>query len=334
MKYTKFKTGILLSSVIFLLFLYKGCVMDSSENIKEDFVNVNNIDLYYKIIGKGEPVVVLHGGPGFDHHSVIQFNELADEFQVIFYDQRASGNSSGSIDPSSITINNFVEDLEGLRRQLKLGEINLIGFSWGATLAMYYGIKYPDNLRSLIITGTGGANKEYFNEYFLNLRSRSTENDRKALGQIEKLETFKEQEPEVVQKYWRLILKPFFKDTSLVNEVDLTFGKNTLRNQAGIGKLLMDDLGDFDIYDKLPVIKCPSLIIHGTYDPFPAEGAYKVHKQIQSSKLVILEDTGHFIFIDAHDRFFQLVRDFLKDHKSTETSIPGSYMERFKCLNN
>jgi len=328
------KSGILLSSKIFFLILFTGCVMDTSDNIKEGFVNVNNISLYYKITGKGEPVVVLHGGPGFDHNSVFQFSELADKFQVIFYDQRASGNSSGELDPASITINNFVEDLEGLRSQLKLGKINLIGFSWGATLAMYYSIKYPGNLKSLIIVGTGGANKEYFNEYFINLQSRSTENDRKALGEIEKLESFKKQETEIIQKYWRIIMKPFFMDTSMVNEVDLTFGKNTVKNQAGIGKFLMEDLGDFDIHNELSVINCPVLIIHGTYDPFPAEGAYKVHGQLKSSKLVIMEDAGHFIFIDAHDRFFNLVRNFLKDHNSIETSIPENYKEKFKDLYN
>jgi proline iminopeptidase len=334
MKYTKLKTDTFLNLKIFFLFLFTGCVMNTSENIKEGFVNVNNISLYYKIIGKGEPLVVLHGGPGFDHNSVIQLNELADEFQVIFYDQRGSGNSSGTIDSASITVKNFVEDLEGLRRQLSLGKINLFGFSWGATLAMYYGIKYPGNLKSLIIAGTGGASKEYFNEYFLNLQSRTTKDDKRALGEMEKLESFKRQETEIIQKYWRIIMKPFFMDTSMVNEVDLTFGKNTLKNQADIGKFLMDDLGDYNISNELSVINCPVLIIHGTYDPFPAEGAYKVHGQLISSKLVIMEDAGHFIFIDARDRFFDLVRNFLKDHKSIETSIPESYKEKFKDLKN
>ncbi len=328
------KSCILISIKIFFLFLFMGCVMKTSENIKEGFVNVDNISLYYKIVGKGEPVVILHGGPGFDHNSIIQFQELGDEFRVIFYDQRASGNSSGKADSASITVQNFVEDLEGLRRQLKLGKINLVGFSWGATLAMFYGIKYPENLKSLIIAGTGGASIEYFDEYFLNLRSRTTEDERRALREIEKLESFKNRETEIVQKYWRIIMIPFFNDKSLVDEVDLTFGKNTLKNQAVIGKFLMDNLGDYDIHNELSVINCPVLIIHGTYDPFPAEGAYKVHKRIQSSKLVIMEDAGHFIFIDAKERFFPLVRNFLKDNKSIETSIPGRYREKFKSLEN
>jgi proline iminopeptidase len=326
------KSGNLLSLTILYLILFEGCAMNRSENMKEGYVNVNNISLYYKSIGKGEPVVVLHGGPGFDHNSIIQFKELADEFQVILFDQRGSGNSSGTIDSASITVDNFVEDLEGLRSHLKLGKINLIGFSWGATLAMYYGIKYHDNLKSLIIAGTGGASKEYFNEYFHNLQSRTTKDDKRALGEIERMGSFKNQETNITQKYWRIIMKPFFKDTTMVNEVNLTFGKNTLKNLAGINKLLMDNLGDFDIYGELPVIRCSSLVIHGTYDPFPAEGAYKVHKQLQSSKLVIMENAGHFMFIDARGRFFELVRNFLKDHKSIEISIPENYKEKFKDL--
>jgi proline iminopeptidase len=322
----------LLSLTILYLILFEGCVMNRSDNMKEGYVNVNNINIYYKSIGMGDPVVVLHGGPGFDHNSIIQFKELADEFRIILYDQRGSGNSSGTIDSASITVDNFVEDLEGLRSHLKLGKINLIGFSWGATLAMYYGIKYPDNLKSFIIAGISGASKEYFNEYFQNLQSRTTKDDKKTLGEIERMESFKNRETGVVQKYWRIIMKPFFKDTSMVNEVNLTFGKNTLKNLAGINKLLMYNLGDFDIYGELPVIRCPSLVIHGTYDPFPAGGAYKVYKQLQSSKLVIMEDAGHFMFIDARDRFFDLVRNFLKDHKSIETSIPENYKEKFKDL--
>jgi pimeloyl-ACP methyl ester carboxylesterase len=120
----------------------------------------------------------------------------------------------------------------------------------------------------------------------------------------------------------------------LINEVDLTFGKNTIKNQADIGQLLMEDLGDFDIYNNLGVITYPVLIIHGTYDPFPCEGAYKVYKHINSSKLVIMENAGHFMFIDAKDRLFRLVRSFLKDNKSIETSIPDNLKEKFRKLNN
>jgi proline iminopeptidase len=316
--------GILLILNILLLFLITGCKMNTSQHIEDGYADVNGINLYYKIIGKGDPVVILHGGPGFDHNSIIQFKELADDYRVIFYDQRASGNSSGAADSASITVNNFVEDLEGLRRHLKLGKINVIGFSWGATLAMCYAIKYHDNIKSLVIVSTGGGSKDYFNEYFNTLKERTLEEDRKIMGEIEQSESFKNQETKIVQEYWRLIMKPFFKDKSLVNQVDMTFGKNTTKNQAAIGKFLMDDLGDYDIHNELEVIDCSTLIVYGTYDAFPCEGAYKVYKHIPSSKLVIFEDAGHFMYIDAHDRFFPLIRRFLKGDTSVETSIPDS----------
>jgi proline iminopeptidase len=307
---------------ILFLFLITGCKMEKMKHMEDGFADVNGIELYYKIFGRGAPVVILHGGPGFDHNSIIQLKELADDYRVIFYDQRASGNSSGDADSTSITVDNFVEDLEGLRRYLKLDKINIVGFSWGATLAMCYAIKYHENIKSLVIVSTGGASKDYFNDYFNTLKSRTTTEDREAMLEMEQSGSFRNNEEGAVQEYWRLILKPFFKDSSMVEKFDLTFGKNTAKNQAAIGKLLMDDMGDYDMHKDLEVIDCPTLILHGTYDAFPCETAYRVHKHIPSSRLVILEDAGHFMFIDAHDRFIPLIRRFLKDNKSVDNLIP------------
>ena len=114
-----------------------GCQTQRAKSIKEGFANVNDVQLYYKIIGEGEPIVVLHGGPGFDHNHMLPFVELANDYKVIFYDQRATGNSTGNVDVNSITVDNFVEDLEGLRKKLNLGRVTLVGHSWGAMLAMF-----------------------------------------------------------------------------------------------------------------------------------------------------------------------------------------------------
>jgi proline iminopeptidase len=307
---------------VLLIFIITGCKMENTQHIEEGYADANGIKLYYKIFGRGAPVVILHGGPGFDHNSIIQLRELADDYRVIFYDQRASGNSSGEADSTSITIDNFVEDLEGLRRHLKLDKINIVGFSWGATLALCYATKYHENIKSLVIVSTGGASKDYFNDYFNTLKSRTTAEDRETMLEMEQSDSFRNNEDSAVRQYWRLILKPFFKDKSMINKFDLTFGKNTTKNQAAIGKLLMDDMGDYDMHKDLEVIDCPALILHGTYDAFPCEAAYRVHKHIPSSRLVILEDAGHFMFIDAHDRFFPLIRHFLKDNKSVDNFIP------------
>lgn len=76
------------------LFLLVRCDMKKSIPIKEGFIKIKDVELYYMILGKGEPVVILHGGPGFDHDHMLPMSEFAKDYKVIFYDQRATGNSS------------------------------------------------------------------------------------------------------------------------------------------------------------------------------------------------------------------------------------------------
>lgn len=289
--------------------------MKKSIPIEEGLGDVNDVDLYYKIMGEGEPVVILHGGPGFDHNHMLPFSELANDYKVIFYDQRATGNSTGNVDANSITVDNFIEDLEGLRKKLNLEKMNVIGHSWGAGLGMFYGIKYPANLKTLILHGAS-ASLEYFNVYFENIQKRTSPADSLALKQVEQSQAFQNKEVEAVQKYYRIAIKPLFYDQSLAARLDLTFGKNTAKNQSAIAELLMKNLGNYDIHDELSVIKCPILIIHGDSEPFPYEAPYKVHKHVPQSKFIILKNTGHFMFIESPYELFSIIRDFLRDDKS------------------
>lgn len=297
--------------------------------VEDGFINVNGAKIYYKIMGEGEPVVVLHGGPGFDHIHMLPISELAKENKVVFYDQRATGNSTGNLDSTSITVDNFVEDLEILRKKLDLGKINIIGHSWGAGLGMYYGIKYPDNLKTLILLAPS-ASTEYFDQYFKNIQEKTSPQDSLTLKEIEQSDAFRNKEVEAFQRYYRISTKPFFFDQSLADSLDFTFGKNTAKNQNEVAALLMKDLGNYEIHDELSAIKCPTLILHGDSDPLPIEAPYKVHKHIPQSKFIVLKNTGHFMFIESPDKLFSILRDFLRDDKSVKTSIPVEIEEKLK----
>lgn len=284
--------------------------MKKSIDIEEGTIDVNGVQIYYKTMGEGEPAIILHGGPGFDHVHMLPMRELASDYKIIFYDQRATGNSTGNVDASSLTVDNFVEDLEGLRKKLNLEKMNVIGHSWGACLGMFYGIKYPYNLRTLILLSPS-ASSAVFESYFLNIQQNTSPQDKFAITKIEQSEAFKKREVEAVQKYFRISIKPFFHDQSLAERLDLSFGKNTARNQSEVGNLLMKNLGSYDIHEKLSAIKCPTLIIHGHSDPLPYEAPYKVHKHIPQSKFIILKNTGHFLFVEAPEKLFSTIRDFL-----------------------
>lgn len=288
--------------------------MKKSIPIEEGFIKVKDAELYYMVVGKGEPVVILHGGPGFDHIHMLPMSELAKDYKVIFYDQRATGNSTGNTDDISITVDNFVEDLERVRKKLNLEKMNVIGHSWGAALGMYYGIKYPDKLKTLILLAPS-ASAKIFDQYFKNIQNNTSPQDSLALKQIEQSKAFKNKEVEAIQKYYRISTKPFFFDQSLVSRLDFSFAKNTAKNQGAVAALLMKNLGNYDIHNELSAIKCPTLIVHGDSDPLPIEAPSKVHKHIPQSKFVVLKNTGHFMFIESPDELFSIISDFLKDVK-------------------
>lgn len=160
------------------------------------------------------------------------------------------------------------------------------------------------------------------------MQKRTTPEDAHALKEIEQSQEFKNREVKAVQKYFRIAVKPFFCDPSLAERADFTFGENTAKNQGAVAELLMKDLGSYDIHDRLSLIKCPTLIVHGDSELLPCEIAYKVHKHIPGSKFVVLKKTGHFMFIESPEDLFSIIRRFLKDDKTVENSIPGEIEER------
>lgn len=109
--------------------------------------------LYVYEIGRGEPVVALHGGPGIGHNYLTDITKgLENQFRFIFYDQRGAG-LSYSYSKDAITMEKNVEDVESLRKALELEQINLISHSAGTYLAMEYLRKYPQNVKNLVLLG-------------------------------------------------------------------------------------------------------------------------------------------------------------------------------------
>ena len=90
---------------------------DTTPKVEDGYINIDESSLYYKIIGKGEPLIVLHGGPGFDHQPLMPYiGNLGKYCKVVLYDQRGSGMSTGPVDSASINVDRFVEDIEIIRK--------------------------------------------------------------------------------------------------------------------------------------------------------------------------------------------------------------------------
>lgn len=119
-------TYILMVAVIFLLII--AC--NNSQYFEAGLKQVNGMELYYKIHGSGEPIVIIHGRPMMEHTYLLpQMNMLTELLQLIYYDQRNSRRSIAGTDSNSVTLDNYIEDLEGFRISMGLEEMNLLGHS-------------------------------------------------------------------------------------------------------------------------------------------------------------------------------------------------------------
>ena len=99
---------------------------------QEGYIDANGVMLYYVTFGSGEPLVIMHGGPGASHDYFLPYLlPLARHNRLIFLDERGSGRSQKLEDRSQYTVENMVEDLEAVRKGLNLGKIICWGIPMG-----------------------------------------------------------------------------------------------------------------------------------------------------------------------------------------------------------
>jgi proline iminopeptidase len=278
-----------------------------SQSVVEDkhgYVDVQNAKLFYTIVGTGEPIVVVHGGPGLDHTYLLpQMNSLAVGHELIYYDQRASGKSTGTVDSASITPNQFVEDLEGLRKALGFDKMNLLGHSWGGLLAMEYAIKYPQHMKSLVLVSSMGATSDCMGPFLKTRIERTTHEDSVSTAALQTSPGFTARYPETMSKYMRILFKTYFFDRRFADSLSIQFNQNTASNLFPIFGLMGKCFAKYDLYKQLAGIQCPTLIIQGDYDPFPAEFGRKIAQHIKNSRFLLIEHCGHFPYIERQQEF-------------------------------
>src|SRR5216683_3118209 len=123
--------------------------------LQDGFVDANGVMIYYVALRQGEPLLIVHGGPGASHDYFLPYLlPLARTNKLIFIDERGSGRSEKLEDTTQYTVENMVEDVEAVRQALGLGKINLLGHSYGGVLAQAYALKYQQNLSHLILGST------------------------------------------------------------------------------------------------------------------------------------------------------------------------------------
>jgi len=292
--------------------------------MQEGFVDANGVLIYYKAVGQGPPLVLLHGGPGATHDYLLPYVlPLGRQNRLIFIDERGSGKSEKLEDTSAYTVENMVEDVEAVRTALKLGKIALLGHSCGGVLAQAYAFKYQQNLTHLVLCSTFHSTSK-MNEVFRRIKKNMAPELRQRIEVMEKAGLFghgKEYEKrrytsEYMIAAWGEGYFPYLYQNRPDPSYDpLTqgFAWDVYYEMWGMrGEFLIDgNLKSVEYSDRLPSIKVPTLITVGDHDECAPSLSEEINKAIAGSKLVVLPKSGHMTFVDQPDIFVRTVNDFL-----------------------
>lgn len=276
---------------------------------------VNGTELYVKVFGEGDPILVIHGGPGISHgYFLPHLLPLAQHHKVVFYDQRSTGLSQAAEQIPQLSLENMLRDIKALKDSLHLDKVNILAHSWGARLALNYALTYPGDVKSLVLVSPIALNHDFDSVQMASVQTKSKQKDLERQEEIMNSEVFKNGDPKAYEELLKLNFKTSFFNADSMSKLNLDVAENV----AEAGKLLMmglrADMENYskDMYASLKGIKAPVLILHGNADNIPLKADEKLKASIPGASLVIFERSGHFPFIEENEKFVKTVSAFIK----------------------
>lgn len=294
--------------------------------VQEGYVDSHGALIYYTVMGRGAPLMIVHGGPGASHSYFLpHLLPLMRTSRLIFIDERGSGKSARLEDAKQYTVANMVEDVEAVRQALGLGKISLMGHSFGGVLAQAYALKYQKNLSHLILAGTFASTKE-INQALAKMKSEMDPTERKRLDELEAAGLFDKgpawHHGRYPDEYATLAWGSGYFPYIYQNHPDPNYdpqGDNTgtawdvYRKMWGShGEFVIDgNLAEVEYLDRLSQIKVPTLLIAGDHDESDPKMSQEMHEKIAGSQIVILPKSGHMTFVDQPRMFLDAVAGFV-----------------------
>ncbi len=276
---------------------------------------IDGVRIYYKPIGVAAnyPLIVLHGGPGFDHTEMHPWlDPLSDLFRLIYVDERGQGRSE-RVDPSTLTLQRFAADVTKLAQALGLEHYAVLGHSFGAFIALAHAIERGDASHYVISSGTASFNKTA-REIQANLDSFEPAELREQIAQSWALEPQARTAADV-ERLWRMQAPFHFASTDteayrryMAASDQAVYAPEVLAYFAALEYPV-------EFEDRLGSIARPVLVITGDTDrTCTPRAAREMHAGIPGSELVILPNAGHMTFAEQPGMYFAAVRDFFVRH--------------------
>jgi proline iminopeptidase len=281
-------------------------------------VNLNGIDLHYKVMGNGPVLFLIPPGWGVGS-SYLQrgFTFLQNRFRLVFIDTRGSGLSSSPADDAKMSSHDMADDIEALREHLGLPAIQILGHSNSGAIALSYAERYRDRVEKMVLIDSQVLGFPASNDTQAFLQSRAEHPEYKAAiqtalsgfsGQVDFAAT-DESLTAFVEQILPLYLQHPEKNLKFVQQqlsgriASYAFrAQNAADRAAGVDQTVL-----------LDQIRASVLIISGRHDWIcPLTVAERLHEGISKSRLLVFEESGHMPWLEEPARFAAEVTQFLE----------------------
>ncbi|MBI4499582.1 MAG: proline iminopeptidase-family hydrolase [Gemmatimonadetes bacterium] len=275
--------------------------------------------LWYKVTGtgKGTPVVLVHGGPGFSSYYLKSFEELGDDRVVIRYDQLGGGKSDKITDTAMFNIPHFVAELDSLRSALGYPKWHVFGHSWGTILGLEYYRAHPDRVTSLTFGSAVFDAKAYVSRA-RQLLTTLPDSVQRAIKKADATGKFDSPEYQnAINQFYALYVfrNPVPAD---LDSLFATANEGIYNYMQGPSEFtIVGTLKDYDVKSFLPQIKVPTLLTVGEFDEVGPELIKRFAGKVPGARYVVFSGAAHMTPWDARDENVRVVREFLRSADST-----------------
>jgi proline-specific peptidase len=265
--------------------------------------------------GPGLPLLVVHGGPGLPHDYLRSLERLADEREVIFWDQLGCGNSESPSDPELWTMERSVAEMDAVVRELGLNRFHIFGNSWGGMLAQQYVLDVASGAVSLTISNSL-ASIPQFAEMVARLKSELDPATQSAIDRHEAAGTTYSAEYQSAIRTWNETYlcraRPWPAE---LEDAFRRMGTGIFETMFGPSDFhIVGTIRNWDVFDRLAEIAVPTLVLAGRYDECAPEHMWEMHRRIGGSRFELFESSSHMPFIEEPNRFDHVMRGFLRHH--------------------
>jgi proline iminopeptidase len=283
----------------------------SSQETRQGFVSLDEARLFYQIVGSaGEPIVIVHGGPGLDHSYLRPgLDALAGRNTLIYYDQRGTGRSAAELEAEAINLDRFLQDIDALRQVFGHERVTVLGHSFGALVAIEYARRYPDETKALVLMNPVEPGSRYRDVTAERQRALRTPEDTRELEELRASEGFEARDPATLSQVYRVSFRQLLRDRARVSDLELDLAPATAKNGQDVARLLGSSMGAVDWWDRLERIHAPTLVLHGRYDAPPLEMSQSLAEAFPVGTLEVL-NTGHFPYVEDPQALLAAVSGF------------------------